>query len=181
MELIQSPDGELCFRYWDGASSFASSRLIRDENGKYPPVELPDGGVFSLNEFAPQDELGFRLVSVPFNKETANEFYCKVRLHALLKSASGIESSEMFWLRAVPTGMVGLDESIFSRTVFDADGALYRFRLTGRTLDPGFSIFVQSFQPIYEPGSSVPSSFASTVNYIPYLKDDPDIKIPKGT
>ncbi|MGI5831799.1 MAG: cytochrome c biogenesis protein [Thermoguttaceae bacterium] len=180
LELIQSPDGELCFRYWDGASSFASSRLIRDENGKYPPVELPDGGVFSLNEFAPQDELGFRLVSVPFNKETANEFYCKVRLRALLKSASGIESSEMFWLRAVPTGMVGLDESIFSRTVFDADGALYRFRLTGRTLDPGFSIFVQNFQPIYEPGSSVPSSFASTVNYIPYLKDDPDIKDSKG-
>ena len=170
LELIQSPDGKLYYRYWNG-SILTSGRTVQNPDGTIEPTVLPDGKSFSVSDFVPQDELGGRLVSSPFNKETANEFYAKVRVRVLLKSESGQESEETFWLRVTPTGMAGIDSSLFARTIFDAEGAAYRFQLQDKPAELGFSVRVQNFKPVYEPGSSIPSSFASVVDYIPESKD----------
>lgn len=169
LELIQSPDGKLYYRYWDG-TNVTAGQTVQNPDGTIEPTNLAEGRSFSVNGFLPQDELGGHLVSAPFHKETANEFYAKVRVRALLKSVSGRESSETFWLRVTPTGMTGIDNDLFARTVFDADGTAYRFQLRDRSADLGFSVRVQNFKPVYEPGSSIPSSFASIVDYIPESK-----------
>ena len=171
IELIQSPDGALFCRSWNGKRRTTVTKTAWNSNGKTPSVELADGKFLLVNDFTPHDEFGGTIVSVPFSKETADEFYAKVRLRVKFRAASGKESTEMFWLRAVPTGMTGVDESIFSRSVFDADGGVYRFRLAGKRSELGFSIYVKNFKPVYEPGVSIPSSFSSTVDYLPIDKE----------
>ena len=167
IELIQSPDGALSCRYWDGKERVTTTHAQRNPDGKFLPIELADGESLQIEEFTPQDEFGGVIATVPYSKETADEFYAKVRLRVKLQSDSGKVSTETFWLRAVPVGMTGVDESVFSRTLFDADGGIYRFRLACRNSDLGFSIHVKNFKPVYEPGASISSSFSSTVDYLP--------------
>ena len=171
VELIQSPDGSLSCRSWNGKGDVTTASFERNSEGEYLPVTLAGIGSLRVREFTPHDEFGGVIAEVPFSKDTADEFYAKVRLRVQLKSISGKVSNETFWLRAIPAEMSEEDESIFSRTLFDADGGFYRFRLAGRRSDLGFSIHVKNFKPVYEPGASIPSSFSSTVDYLPTDKD----------
>ena len=167
IELIQAPDGTLSCRSWDGARRVTTVPVTWNPDMKNTPVKLADDWDLLIDEFMPHDEFGGAVIAAPFSKETADEFYAKARLRVYLKSDSGKESAETFWLRATPDGMAGIDESIFSRSIFDADGRIYRFRLTGKSSALGFSIYVKNFKPVYEPGASIPSSFSSTVDYLP--------------
>ena len=171
IELIQAPDGSLLCRSWDGGERVTAVPVTWKPDAKNSPVKLADGWDILIDGFMPHDEFGGAVIAAPFSKETADEFYAKVRLRVCLKSASGKESTETFWLRATPDGMAGIDESIFSRSVFDADGRIYRFRLAGKSSNLGFSIYVRNFKPVYEPGASIPSSFSSTVDYLPTDKN----------
>ena len=110
-------------------------------------------------EVEEKEEGDFSIHPAPFNKETANEFYAQLHLRALL---DGKES--VFWIRTLPTGVSEAEARFLSRTVASEKRAV-RIALVNQTFDPGFSLHVQKFEPLFEPGSSTPASFSSVVDY----------------
>ncbi|MDO5552311.1 MAG: cytochrome c biogenesis protein CcsA [Planctomycetia bacterium] len=118
---------------------------------------------FRVIQYSPHDELGWRLVPRPFNKEQANEFFGKVRLR--VRDDQGTD--EVFWLRTIPTGVMSdQQEEWFTKKLYTARGPI-SIALVNRKIPLGFRLHLSQFQAHTEPGSSTPSAFISQVDYLP--------------
>ncbi|MDO5581491.1 MAG: cytochrome c biogenesis protein CcsA [Planctomycetia bacterium] len=180
LEFLQSPDGSLAYRIWNGKNHAESGILdlapANDpENVFYSnPVKPKRNGSiasFQILQYEPNDEAGVRLQAIPFNKDLANEFYAKVRLRVLLDG-----SEEIFLLRTIPGDAFPKEQEKMFAHKIRSDQRSGSIRLANKMVDFGFSIRLNRFQATWEPGSSTPSSFSSLVDYLPkkdYAKISP--------
>ncbi|MDO4586719.1 MAG: cytochrome c biogenesis protein CcsA [Planctomycetia bacterium] len=188
LEIIQSPNSEieslLYYRFWDGKTNVISGQIPlslsgtsgtsqeislktevsekTDSSGK----ELNDISTiesFKIEQFEPNDELGVRLETIPFQKDLANEFYAKVRFRVRWN-----DKDEIFWIRTIPKESLSPEqEKWFKKTIFGTKNNL-KIALTNKTVDLGFSLHIDEFKAVYEPGSTTPASFSSRVHYLPH-------------
>ncbi|MBQ2789067.1 MAG: hypothetical protein IJE97_05465, partial [Thermoguttaceae bacterium] len=120
LELAQTPDGALYYRYNNGLNEFQTGRLetktldatlqtVAVEQTALTDVALPSASTaptaFSLSRVALQTELGYRFTHGAFNQEKANEFYGTAKVRVTLDDAV-----ETFWLRAVPLESVSEEQ-----------------------------------------------------------------------
>jgi ABC-type transport system involved in cytochrome c biogenesis permease subunit len=176
LEIMQSRNGELQYRY--SASDFFSSGQIEtstlDESsetlkgtlvniataaGESDTDELTS---FTLESFALQDEIGARIMPTSFVKDNATEFYGKLKLRVTLD-----ETSETFWLRTLPLESVTPEQIPFFSRTFASKSRRAKITLSDREIDLGVALYVKTFTPVYEPGSSTPASFASLTRTLP--------------
>lgn len=174
LELLQSTDDVLYYRYWDGhdhvttgtAIPLTGSRDSLHQSDKIKP-DVSDAKPFQITQYEFMDEPGIRLVTAPVQKETADEFHAKVRLRVTTDSMT-----ETFWLRTLPLASVTSEqEAMLTKTLRLPSGTM-SVSLTNKTVDPGFSLHVRQFKADYEPDSTTPSSFSSLVDYIPHVADN---------
>lgn len=177
LELAQTPDGALYYRYNNGLNEFQTGRLetktldaalqtIAVEQISLTDVATPADSTaptaFSLEKVALQTELGYRFTPAAFTQEKANEFYGTAQVRVTLDDAV-----ETFWIRTIPLESVS-DEQLnyLTKRVVSSKRAA-TIRLTDRELDLGVALFVKKFTPVYEPGSTTAASFSSLVRVIP--------------
>lgn len=177
LELAQTPDGALYYRYNNGCNEFQSGRIetkaldAQAETVAADQIALTDVAVptdstapttFSLEKVALQTELGYRFTPGAFIQDKANEFYGTAKVRVTLD-----EATETFWLRTIPLESVS-DEQLkyLTKRVVSSKRAA-TIRLTDRELDLGVALFVKKFTPVYEPGSTTAASFSSLVRVLP--------------
>lgn len=177
LELIQSPDGSLGWRCSNGAQNVCSGKFElkeASEKGTFvsspvtPPIKNAGIDLFEIKRFRPNDEAGVVLEPTMFKKDLANEFYAKVRLRVTLDG-----ETETFLVRTIPleSGITPQQLEFFTKTIYSSQHRA-RIKLTNKSVQTGFALYVRKFEPTYEPGSSTPSSFKSIVDYLP----DPQYK-----
>ena len=175
LELMQTRDGKVLYRYNDGGNVVQSGALelnsqdaVKETFASTPVAFNPSAraGVqitqFAVQELAFQDELGARLMPTLFQKELANEFYGKVKLRATLDDVS-----ETFWLRAIPLESVSDEQRQALTKRIASSKRRLTISLTDAQVELGAALFVKRFTPTYEPGSSTPASFESVVRILP--------------
>lgn len=177
LELAQTPDGALYYRYNNGLNEFQTGRLetktldatlqtVAVSQVALADVATPPDSTaptaFSLEKVALQTELGYRFTPAAFTQEKANEFYGTAQVRVTLDDAV-----ETFWIRTIPLESVS-DEQLnyLTKRVVSSKRAA-TIRLTDRELDLGVALFVKKFTPVYEPGSTTAASFSSLVRVIP--------------
>lgn len=177
LELAQTPDGALYYRYNNGLNEFQTGKLktkTLDDALQTVAVEqtaltdvatLNDSTAptaFSLSRVALQTELGYRFTPGAFSQEKANEFYGTAKVRVTLDDAV-----ETFWIRTIPLESVSEEQlNYLTKRVVSSKRAA-TIRLTDRELDLGVALFVKKFTPVYEPGSTTAASFSSLVRVIP--------------
>ncbi len=177
LELAQTPDGALYYRYNNGCNEFQSGRIetktldAQAETVAADQIALTDVAVptdstapttFSLEKVALQTELGYRFTPGAFVQDKANEFYGTAKVRVTLD-----EASETFWLRTIPLESVSEEQvNYLTKRVVSSKRAA-TIRLTDRELDLGVALFVKKFTPVYEPGSTTAASFSSLVRVLP--------------
>ena len=177
LELAQTPDGALYYRYNNGLNEFQTGRLetktleaalqtVAVEQIALTDVATPaDSTVptaFSLEKVALQTELGYRFTPGTFEQEKANEFYGTAKIRVTLDDAI-----ETFWIRSIPLESVSEEQlNYLTKRVVSSKRAA-TIRLTDRELDLGVALFVKKFTPVYEPGSTTAASFSSLVRVLP--------------
>ena len=177
LELAQTPDGALYYRYNNGLNEFQTGKLETKTldaalqtvavaetalTDVAKPTELTAPTSFSLAQVELQTELGYRFTPGAFTQEKANEFYGTAKVRVALD-----EAVETFWLRTIPLESVS-DEQLkyLTKRVVSSKRAA-TIRLTDRELDLGVALFVKKFTPVYEPGSTTAASFSSLVRVLP--------------
>lgn len=177
LELAQTPDGALYYRYNNGLNEFQSGRIetkaldAQAETVAADQIALTDVAAptdstapttFSLEKVALQTELGYRFTPGAFDQEKANEFYGTAKVRVTLDDAN-----ETFWLRTIPLESVSEEQvNYLTKRVVSSKRAA-TIRLTDRELDLGVALFVKKFTPVYEPGSTTAASFSSLVRVLP--------------
>ncbi|MBQ7813660.1 MAG: hypothetical protein IJ387_04095, partial [Thermoguttaceae bacterium] len=177
LELAQTPDGALYYRYNNGYNEFQTGRLetktlsaetetVAASNVALTDVATPADSTaptaFSLEKVGLQTELGYRFTPGSFVQEKANEFYGTAKVRVTLDDAV-----ETFWIRTIPLESVSEEQlkHLTKRVVSSKRAAT--IRLTDRELDLGVALFVKKFTPVYEPGSTTAASFSSLVRVLP--------------
>ncbi len=176
LELIQSPDGSLAWRCWDGSQRVMSGlfelKEEKDSNVHFtdPVRSAKEAGFEQIKicRFKPNDEPGVHLEPIAFKKDFANEFYAKIRLRATLDG-----ESETFLLRTIPkdSNISAPQIEYFTKKILSKN-RIAKIALTNKTVQTGFFLYVRKFRPSYEPGSSTPSSFKSIVDYLPNTENN---------
>ena len=177
LELAQTPDGALYYRYNNGLNEFQAGRLktktldaalqtVAVEQIALTDVANPaDSTVptaFSLAKVALQTELGYRFTPGAFEQEKANEFYGTAKIRVTLDDAI-----ETFWIRTIPLESVSEEQVKYLTKRVVSSKRAATIRLTDRELDLGVALFVKKFTPVYEPGSTTAASFSSLVRVLP--------------
>ncbi|MBR2005977.1 MAG: hypothetical protein IJ991_17575, partial [Thermoguttaceae bacterium] len=177
LELTQTPDGALYYRYNNGLNEFQAGRLEtktllgETETVAADAVALTDVATpaestaptaFSLEKAALQTELGYRFTPGAFNQEKANEFYGTAKVRVTLDDAV-----ETFWIRTIPLESVSEEQLKYLTKRIVSSKRAATIRLTDRELDLGVALFVKKFTPVYEPGSTTAASFSSLVRVLP--------------
>jgi hypothetical protein len=166
IDIIQGCDEHLYYRTSMGGRVEKVERLSEDGT----PVGLFDGEPFALDasvrDFIASAKPGHRVIPVPFDKDRERHRRAKVRLTV------GSESGE-FWLA---------DESAEDR---DEQMAVMRdgdrvagVRLAYRWLDIGFQVALRKFECRFDPGTTQPSYYASTVDFL--TNDEESIALKEG-
>ncbi len=176
LELMQGNDGTIQYRYGEpgfyAVGTLETSSLDEAQGTfKTAPVAFDLGDAqtsydrlvsLTIDSFAPQDELGARLLPTLFTKENATEFYGKLKLRVALDDVS-----ETFWLRTIPLESVDQAQIRYLTKTVASKSRRVQISLTDREIDLGVALYVKKFTPTYEPGSSTPASFASLVRLLP--------------
>ncbi|MBR4834455.1 MAG: cytochrome c biogenesis protein CcsA [Thermoguttaceae bacterium] len=177
LELAQSPDGSLYYRYNNGLNALQTGRLetktLSSEtetvaveqvalNQVAPNAETASPTAFSLDKVALQTELGYRFTPGAFAQDKANEFYGTAKVRVSLDDAI-----ETFWIRTIPLESVSEEQLNYLTKRVVSSKRSATIRLTDRELDLGVALFVKKFTPVYEPGSTTAASFSSLVRVIP--------------
>ncbi len=177
LELAQTPDGALYYRYNNGYNEFQTGKLETQTldaalqtvavaqtalTDVATPADSTAPTAFSLEKVGLQTELGYRFTPGAFAQEKANEFYGTAQIRVTLDDAV-----ETFWIRTIPLESVS-DEQLnyLTKRVVSSKRAA-TIRLTDRKLDLGVALFVKKFTPVYEPGSTTAASFSSLVRVLP--------------
>ncbi len=177
LELAQTPDGALYYRYNNGLNEFQTGKLetktldaalqtVAVEPISLTAVATPADSTaptaFTLAKVALQTELGYRFTPSAFDQEKANEFYGTAQVRVTLDDAV-----ETYWIRTIPLESVSEEQvkALTKRVVSSKRAAT--IRLTDRELDLGVALFVKKFTPVYEPGSTTAASFSSLVRVLP--------------
>jgi len=177
LELAQTPDGALYYRYNNGLNEFQTGRLETKtldatlQTVAVEPIALTDVATpadstvptaFSLEKVALQTELGYRFTPGTFEQEKANEFYGTAKIRVTLDDAI-----ETFWIRTIPLESVSEEQVKYLTKRVVSSKRAATIRLTDRELDLGVALFVKKFTPVYEPGSTTAASFSSLVRVLP--------------
>lgn len=177
LELAQTPDGALYYRYNNGLNEFQTGRLETKtldaalQNIAVPQIALTDVATptdstaptaFSLEKVGLQTELGYRFTPGAFEQEKANEFYGTAKVRVTLDDAV-----ETFWIRTIPLESVSEEQVKYLTKRVVSSKRAATIRLTDRELDLGVALFVKKFTPVYEPGSTTAASFSSLVRVLP--------------
>lgn len=177
LELAQTPDGALYYRYNNGLNEFQSGRLetktldaalqtVAVDQIALTDVAVPSDSTaptaFSLEKVALQTELGYRFTPGAFEQEKANEFYGTAQIRVTLDDAV-----ETFWIRTIPLESVSEEQVKYLTKRVVSSKRAATIRLTDRELDLGVALFVKKFTPVYEPGSTTAASFSSLVRVVP--------------
>ncbi|MBQ9799895.1 MAG: hypothetical protein IJO40_08145 [Thermoguttaceae bacterium] len=177
LELAQTPDGALYYRYNNGLNEFQTGRLETKtldaalQNIAVSQIALTDVATptdstaptaFSLEKVGLQTELGYRFTPGAFEQEKANEFYGTAKVRVTLDDAV-----ETFWIRTIPLESVSEEQVKYLTKRVVSSKRAATIRLTDRELDLGVALFVKKFTPVYEPGSTTAASFSSLVRVLP--------------
>lgn len=177
LELTQTPDGALYYRYNNGLNQFQTGKLETKTLSDAPetvaaanvaltdvatPADSPAPTAFSLEKVALQTELGYRFTPGAFDQEKANEFYGTAKVRVTLDDAV-----ETFWIRTIPLESVSEEQLKYLTKRVVSSKRAATIRLTDRELDLGVALFVKKFTPVYEPGSTTAASFSSLVRVLP--------------
>ncbi len=177
LELTQTPEGALYYRYNNGLNEFQTGKLetkTLDEalqtvavdqialNDVATPADSTAPTAFSLEKVGLQTELGYRFTPGAFEQEKANEFYGTAKVRVTLDDAV-----ETFWLRTIPLESVSEEQLKYLTKRVVSSKRAASIRLTDRELDLGVALFVKKFTPVYEPGSTTAASFSSLVRVLP--------------
>ncbi|MBQ2790472.1 MAG: cytochrome c biogenesis protein CcsA [Thermoguttaceae bacterium] len=177
LELAQTPDGALYYRYNNGLNEFQTGRLetktlsaetetIAAANVALTAVATPGDSTaptaFTLDKVGLQTELGYRFTPGAFAQDKANEFYGTAKVRVTLDDAV-----ETFWIRTIPLESVSEEQLKYLTKRVVSSKRAATIRLTDRELDLGVALFVKKFTPVYEPGSTTAASFSSLVRVLP--------------
>ncbi len=174
IDLLQSDDEKLFYRFWDGHQVAAQGPvpLNQDEITVAAKSTLPIQ--FYVAQFSPAKTPGFEVRPIPFSKEAKKKKKTPrtlVRLQVGEESGknSGDKSSEKSkeaWLTTP-----GPETPAADTMSVDADGQTASIRLTHNKIDLGFGIRLKRFERRFDPGTKVPSHYGSLVDLV--KADDP--------
>jgi hypothetical protein len=162
IDIVQGTDGELYYRAWSSPELETIDRLPADGT-RVVAFEKSDSPVtFYVEGFTPHDRPGWNLSPAPFDKE--KEAQQKVRQARVRLTVDG--NSEEFWLEGMRADPVDSDPKTGQRRVVAGKGRRVAITLPWDRLDLGFALYLHKFERKLDPGTSMPSYYASLVDML---------------
>jgi hypothetical protein len=162
IDIVQSPDHKLYYRYWNRHEVVAAGELPLDgtevDAFKMPIAQLK----MRVSRFVPAPEPSKVIEPVAFrNDGRAQSSFRAVELRVTVDG-----NTEQFWLLGPPP--MPFDASSFARSKQVVDGKDRRvtFRFPLKQVDVGFLIRLDNFERKLDPGTSQPSHYSSTVDFL---------------
>lgn len=162
IDIVQSPDRKLYYRYWNRHEVAAAGELPTDGTAvdafKMPIAQLK----MKVARFVPAAEPSRVIVPVAFRKDgRAQASFRAVKLRVDVDG-----HSDEFWLMGPPPPPygTGLFASETRKLVGNNRTVTCSFPL--RSVDVGFLIELDNFERKLDPGTSQPSHYSSTVNFL---------------
>lgn len=162
IDILQSPDGKLYYRYWDRKKLRFAKELPADGT-KVPAFEMPIGTLemyVRRHDFAPKPEtLTFPL---PFDSKTTPAGALRA---AKVRVTVDGQAKELFVHGFGPTyddGRAAFDD----RVIVEGKNRRVALRLPLDRVDTGFLVKLHEFEVTLDPGTSQPATFSSTVDIL---------------
>lgn len=169
LDLLQSPRGELFWRYWNGASLVtggqvnlvASLRETFKSESIAVATGTPDAMSFAVNRFTPHDFPGGRFRAAPVSRESAAVSTARVKVR--LTTTGG--TSEECWLREF-TAATGVAPERDQKVRLYSPERTVSVMFTGDVVDLGFALRLKRFLQQNEPGTRMAAGFTSVVDEV---------------
>jgi hypothetical protein len=171
IDILQSPDQTLYYRYWNRREVVAVAPLPTDgrlvDAFKMPIAQLK----MKVDRYIPAGAPGKVILPVAFNKQnTPPQSFRAVKLRVTVDG-----QQDEFWLTGPSPYMAGLVQS--QTHGVKGQGRRVTFSLPLDSVDVGFVIRLKDFERKLDPGTSQASHFSSTIDFLdaktgqPVLKD----------
>ncbi len=171
IDLIQGPDEQLFYRYWNRHELAAVGELPLDGTPvnafKMPIAQLK----MKVARFVPAQVPGKVILPLPFNKSaTPPSSFRAVKLRTTVDG-----HTEEFWLVGPPPGPYGvpLSENETHRANGDNRDVTVSFPL--KHVDVGFQVRLKDFERKLDPGTSQASHYSSTIDLLEMKTGKPEL------
>lgn len=162
IDILQSPDGKLYYRYWN-RKELRFARELPADGTKAPAFEMPMGTLelyVKRHDFAPRPDV--LVLPAPFSsKQTPAS---SLRAAKLRMTVDG--RSEEFTLLGLPPSYDGDGPTTEGAHVVEGAGRRIAVRLPLDRVDTGFRVQLVDFERTLDPGTSQAATYSSVVNLI---------------
>ncbi|MGL4943718.1 MAG: hypothetical protein ACRC46_11070 [Thermoguttaceae bacterium] len=180
LDLLQSPNGKLFWRYWNGSSLVDAGQVVLTagvrDTFKSQTISVaattPNAMSFAVNKFVPCDFAGGIFRAAPVSRETSGLSTARVKLRL---TVDGGESEEC-WLREF-VNATGLAPERDQIARLYPTGRTVSVIFTGDVVDLGFALRLDKFTQQNEPGTRMAAGFTSLVDEITPQQNPPLISV----
>lgn len=156
IDIVQGPDEKLYYRYWNRREVAALAELPTDGTAvdafKMPIAQLK----MKVDKFYPGKQPGKDILPVAFNSKG------KGAARAVKLKATVDGKTEEFWLIGNASGAISANE----RRRFAGNNRDVTVSFPPRSFDVGYQIRLDNFERRLDPGTSQPSHYSSTVDFL---------------
>ena len=177
IDVLQAPlkngdDAKLVYRYWNG-KELVFAKDLPTNGSEVDAFKMPIAQLkLKVDQLVPADRPGRKILPIAFNAKKQMRKIPAVNLRLTVD-----DKTEEFWLAAIPgVPDYGTLTSREKRDV-ESDRRLVTITLPPDEVDVGFGVRLKDFERKLDPGTSQPSHYSSTVDFLslgtqkPYQKD----------
>ncbi len=162
IDIVQGPDEKLYARYWNRREVVWSQELPTDgkevDAFKMPMAQLR----LAVTEFIPSQEPKKATLPHPFDKD---KVFGMKRAAGLFRVTVDGQQEEM-WIAGIPGEPGDRTPRADEMGIVRGDGRFVSMTMPPDAIDIGFGIRLRNFERKLDPGTSQPSHFSSTVDFV---------------